>query len=90
MYRYDPSTNTVLNSYPLGQNVDVGGLAFVAGSLYVCSHGIINKCTPSPLNTVAAYQIPGYYAVGLAYDGTNFWVSGYQGNKNVIFKVALL
>ena len=89
MYRYDPATNTVLNTYPLGRNVEIGGLAYVAGSLYVCAHGVINKCTASPFATVSAYQIAGYYAAGIAYDGTNFWVSTYQGNKYMVFKVAL-
>ncbi len=90
VYRYNPATNTVLTTYPLGSGVSPAGLAFANGWLYTVVNGVINQCTLSPFGTSAAYQIPGITAVGIAYDGTNFWVSGYDANdKTMLYKVSL-
>jgi streptogramin lyase len=90
IYRYNPNTNTVAATYSLGSGVSPEGDAFVNGYLYVCTNGTINKCTPSPFNTVAAYRIPGIQAFGIAFDGTKYWVSGTDANyKTLLYKVAL-
>lgn len=90
IYRYNPGTDAVVSTYPLGQGVYPAGEAYANGYLYVCTNGVINKCTPSPFNTVAAYRIAGIDAFGIAYDGTNYWVSGTDANeKTMLYKVAL-
>ncbi len=90
IYRYDPVGDMVLTTYRLGSGAYAGGVAYANGSLYVCTNGVINKCTTSPFGTAAAFQIPGIYAFGLAFDGTDFWVSGYDSqNKYMMYKVAL-
>ncbi len=90
IYKYNPSTNTVASTYPLGPGAYPEGDAFVNGYLYVCTNGVINKCTPSPLNTVAAYRIAGINAFGIAFDGTNYWISGQDANyKTKLYKVSL-
>ncbi len=90
IYKYNPGTDAVVSTYPLGSGVSPEGVAYANGYLYVCTNGVINKCTPSPFNTVAAYRIAGIDAFGLAYDGAHFWVSGQDANyKTLLYKVNL-
>jgi hypothetical protein len=94
VYRYNPVSNTVLTTLMIGARPS--GLAYAGGYVYLCVNGVINKCGTTPFNTVASYRIRDTQAFGIAFDGTNFWVScrvgnadNYAANSYRIYKVSL-
>lgn len=90
IYKYNPATNSVAGSY---SDARAEGLAFAGTTLYVCKDGVVNKCTTTPLRSVAAYRIPGAHIGGIAFDGTHFWLVARVGNypavSYLIYKAAL-
>jgi len=81
-YKYDPVSNSIVDSLP---NFNEGALAFGRGHLYYIASGNIHKASLNPFNVVTAYEIPGRYLYGIAFDGTDFWVS----TSNTLYKVKL-
>jgi len=88
LHVYDPLTNSVIQNIP---GIFGEGMAFADGFLYLCKDGAIHKCVPSPFRAVTSYTIPGASIVGIAYDGTGFWVlaSRATGTQYTIYRVTL-
>ncbi len=88
IYRYNPVSNTIVSTLPI-TGARPEGMAYAGGYVYVCMNGVINKCSTTPFNAVAAYRIPNAEAFGIASDGANFWVSCDTGTGVKIYKVSL-
>lgn len=90
IYKYNPATNSIAGSY---SDARAEGLAFAGTTLYVCKDGVVNKCTTTPLRSVAAFRIPGAHIGGIAFDGTHFWlvarVGAYPAVSYIIYKAML-
>jgi hypothetical protein len=71
--QFDPSTNLILDTIPLDQTL--AGMTWANGVLFVCANGLINTLELSPPRITAVYRVPGWDVVGIAFDGTFFWVS---------------
>jgi hypothetical protein len=73
LYKYDTTANSVELTTPIDSRWE--GLAMANNHLYVACNGILHKCSLSPLMGIESFQLPGYYIYGVAYDGSDFWVS---------------
>lgn len=68
------------------------GMDYQDGFLYICSRGNIYKCDVSTsFEVVETIQLEGYRALGIAFDGTNFWMNAIptNGGANQIIKTNL-
>ena len=65
--------------YPYGRLIPLdqtlAGMTWANGVLFVCANGLINTLELSPPRITAVYRVPGWDVVGIAFDGTFFWVS---------------
>jgi hypothetical protein len=88
LYKYDPKLNGIISAY--GQFM-ADGLACVDGYLYVCRRGLIYKCSLASMRIVESYVLQNVQAYGIAHNGSNLWISGYEGSSfsTKIYKVAL-
>jgi len=68
------SPGQILQTIPL--EVYVYGLDYQNGYLYVCDGINIHKCQTTPnFKAVESYKIPNKSIIGVAFDGTNFWLN---------------
>ena len=67
---------------------NIKGMDFQNNYLYVTDGKYLHKCQTSPsFKSIKSYEISGFYIYGVAFDGTNFWVNGYnspEGNYKLI------
>ncbi len=73
---YDGQVN--LSKTEIG--VDIEGMTYKDGYLYVSVDGYIHKCQPSPFEVIESYELENEYVYGITNDGTLFWVTA--RNKN--------
>tara|TARA_R110001592_G_scaffold118096_1_gene320449 strand:+ start:4175 stop:5266 length:1092 start_codon:yes stop_codon:yes gene_type:complete len=63
---------------PLGFS-KVNGLDYQNDFLYVAAGVYLHKCQTTPtFKAVASYKVPNFEMQGIAFDGVNFWASGYD------------
>ncbi|HNX06130.1 MAG TPA: hypothetical protein PKL96_00950 [Bacteroidales bacterium] len=71
------------------------GMEYTGGFLYFFNNNQIYKCQLSPLQAIETYYIDhqniGNNNGGLTYDGTHFWVVGYDNNTNkyLLYKLSI-
>lgn len=73
-------------------NIQPKGLDYQNGFLYVCDGFYVHKCQVSPIfEVLESYEIPNVAIEGIAFDGTNFWVNGYNflNETNNLIKTSL-
>jgi hypothetical protein len=85
IYKYDPGLNTIAATFQIG--CQPGGMAYIQDYLYICTGGILNKCTIDPFQTVGAFDIGRGEINGIAYDGNNFWISAYMKDETPKYKI---
>jgi len=84
VYKYNPNSDAIAATFQIGS---LGGMAYVQDYLYICANGILNKCTVDPLQAVAAYDIEKGDIQGIAYDGSNFWISADISDETPNYKI---
>ena len=76
LYAYVPGTTTLTDTIPLPDAYG-GGIEYANGFIYLVTGNSIYKIQPSPPKVLTTYSFYGlYYLVGIAFDGTNFYVLG--------------
>lgn len=88
---YDPASRTVVQTI---NGVFGNGMAFAGSFLYLCKDGAIHRCRLTPsFRADASIVIPGAQAVGIAFDGTSFWIAAAINNNGTftyrIYRTAL-
>lgn len=86
----NPGAQIIERTIPLDRGLE--GLDYQDGILYMCARGYIYKCDVSTsFEIIDTYQLEDYRAVGIAFDGTNFWVnaSSNDGSPNQLIKTSL-
>ncbi|MCK0136569.1 hypothetical protein [Arenibacter sp. S6351L] len=74
--------NTIDQTIPLGY-YNVNGLDYQNGFLYIADGKYLHKCQTTPtFKTVATYEVSDFGIQGIAFDGFNFWVSGFDVMEN--------
>jgi hypothetical protein len=74
--------NTIDQTIALGY-YNVNGLDYQNGFLYIADGVYLHKCQTTPtFKTVATYGIPDFGIQGIAFDGSNFWASGFDEKEN--------
>lgn len=73
----------------------INGMEYVGGFLYIYSYHEIHKCQLSPFEVVTTYYIDYPHSSGncggLTYDGSNFWIVGYNysTSDHLLYKLTL-
>ena len=74
--------NTIEQTIPLGF-YNVNGLDYQNGFLYVADGVYLHKCQTTPtFKAIASYKVPNFGMQGIAFDGTNFWASGFDDTES--------
>ncbi|WP_308993353.1 hypothetical protein QLS71_014190 [Mariniflexile litorale] len=82
LYLYNYFTMEIEDSIAL--EVQPKGLDYQNGLLYVCDGNFLHKCQTTPnFEVIESYGISNFKIKGAAFDGTNFWVNGYNSNEEV-------
>ncbi|WP_157491797.1 YncE family protein [Maribacter thermophilus] len=89
LYLYNYSTVSIEQTIELGDTRPYG-LDYQDGYLYVCAEGMLYKCDVTDgLTVVNSYVVPDVSIVGIAYDGSNFWIYGHRGDDGKLIKLDL-
>ena len=76
-------------------NLYIDGMEYTGGFLYLFHNNQIHKCQLSPFQAIETYYIDhqniGNNNGGLTYDGSHFWVVGYNYNTNryILYKLSI-
>jgi len=84
------SPGQILQTIPL--EIYPYGLDYQNGFLYIASSNYIYKCQTSPnFKAIESYKLPDNWIQGVAFDGTNFWLSiqSYNDQKYKLVKTDL-
>lgn len=77
LYLYNYVDNAINTTIVL--DLQPEGLDYQNGILYICDGRSFHKCQISPnFQVLKTYAIPNVTVNGIAFDGANFWVSGYN------------
>lgn len=80
VFTWNISTNVITPQFDLS----VSGMEYSGGFLYLFHNHMIYKCQLSPFEAVTTYYIPSSNVSGnnggITFDGTSFWVVGYDNN----------
>jgi len=75
LYNYGSATGETITTTLALEN-EARGLDYQNNHLYICTNGKIYKCETSPtFRVLDSFEIEGYSAQGIAFDGTNFWLN---------------
>lgn len=87
--KYDPVGDFVVTEITMDQQTNITGLAYTNNSLYMVIDGNLAKCSVAPFKALNTYELKGYSIRGVAFDGTNFWLSAKElaTNQFKILKV---
>lgn len=81
LYLYNYASETLDNEIDIG--IGTFGLDYQNGYLYISDSVSLHKCQTSPdFQVLESYSIPDTEIFGIAFDGVNFWVSGYDYSVN--------
>ncbi len=87
LYRYD-GVDEILETINL--DFQPRGMDYQNGFLYVNDGNRIHKCQTSPtFRAVETYRLQNHNASGIAFDGSNFWLSTYNSGNYKLVKVDL-
>jgi hypothetical protein len=84
---YNPAFNSIISQSSLP--LYITGSTYANGYFYICTGNQIHKCTLSPFHVEKSYRINlngGAAVRGIAYDGTNFWVTSI-GFNYMLYKI---
>ncbi|VAW14664.1 hypothetical protein MNBD_BACTEROID03-625 [hydrothermal vent metagenome] len=88
LYHYNYSNQEIVQTIDL--DFKPQGLDYQGGFLYVSDGAKIHKCQTSPtLKPVKSYGIKNHRIYGIAYDGTNFWISAWVNGSYKLIKTDL-
>ena len=88
LYLYNYNTN--ITEKTIDVDFQPKGLDYQEGFLYVSDGQKLHKCETAPtLRCIASYQIPNHQINGIAYDGSNFWVSARNSSGYKLIKTNL-
>lgn len=81
LYLYDYDTSNIDITIPI--QVNPLGLDYQNDMLYVSDGNTLHKCQTTPnFEVLESYSIPDFTIGGVAFDGTNFWVNGYDASDD--------
>ena len=87
LYRYD-GVDEILETINLAFQPD--GLDYQDGYLYVADGRNMHKCQTTPtFKAIESYKLPDHNVYGIAFDGTNFWLSTYGPSNYTLVKTDL-
>lgn len=85
---YDYNSDVVVNEIQLDRQTY--GLDYQGDYLFISDATSFHKCQINPdFQVMDSYSIPDTQIFGIAFDGTNFWVSGYNNNAYKLIKTNL-
>ena len=90
LYLYNYSTELIEDTIALELRPE--GLDYQNDLLYICDGSFLHKCQTTPnFEVLETYGISNFQISGVAFDGTNFWVNGYDTNEDAykIIKTSL-
>ncbi|WP_044403154.1 hypothetical protein [Lacinutrix sp. Hel_I_90] len=77
LYNYAPSPDVIEQTIAL--EIQPEGLDYQNGFLYVCDGRFVHKCQVTPsFQVISSYRVKDTSISGIAFDGVNFWISGYN------------
>ena len=87
LYKYKSngafSPGQILQTVPL--EFQPQGLDYQNGYLYIADGNRLHKCQTSPnFKAIESYRLPNHGISGVAFDGTNFWLSARNWNEEII------
>ena len=89
LYLYNYDTENIDQTITL--EIQPQGLDYQNGFLFICDGRFVHKTQVSPtFKVLKSYKIIGTSISGIAFDGNNFWVSGYKDGKYKIIKTSLV
>jgi len=92
LYLYDYGTSPHTITQTINISIQPNGLDYQDGFLYVCDGQFLHKCQVTPnFEVLKSYKLDNIGIDGIAFDGNNFWISGYnyQNDNSVIVKTSL-
>ncbi|WAC03463.1 hypothetical protein N7U66_08230 [Lacinutrix neustonica] len=92
LYLYNYVLSPHLIEHTIALEIQPEGLDYQNGHLYVCDGQFVHKCQIAPnFQVVSSYRVQDTTISGIAFDGINFWVSGYNysNSNHVIVKTNL-
>ena len=77
LYLFNYNDNTIENEFAV--DIRPAGLDYQDGFLFISDGNSFHKCQTFPaFEVLESYYIENIAVTGIAYDGTNFWVNGYD------------
>jgi len=89
VYTWNISTNVITPQF----NLSVSGMEYSGGFLYIFHNNMIYKCQVTPFEAITTYYIESDNVSGnnggITFDGTNFWVVGYDNSgEHKLYKLS--
>lgn len=78
LYEYNPLSDHIVSTLTFDNYMNINGMTYDGGFLYICYNGSLAKCSLSPFNVTDTYELKGYYLYGITFDGTSFWANAYN------------